>query len=63
MSFQKVRIVQDDDCHWYVIPNELLEEFRKDEMNEELIDSGKFDEKYDKFRTGYLNLVQLYVKI
>jgi len=61
MKFQKVKAVQDDSCHWYVIPAELEEEFNKDvdESDEDL----DFDEKYGEYRTGGdLNLTQLYAQ-
>lgn len=59
---KKVKAIQDDSCHWYIIPNELKDEFYKDLDNEDMIDSGKFDTKYGHYRTGGdLNLVQLYV--
>lgn len=61
---QKVRAVRDDSGHWYVIPNEMYNEFIKDGQDEDMIDSGKFDDKYGKYRTGgNLNLVQLYAEI
>lgn len=52
------------DSHWYIIPNVLYEEFRKDSNNEELIDSGQFDDKWGVYMTGGdLNLVQLYIVV
>jgi len=61
---KKVKAVKDDSGHWYVIPNDLYEEFIKDEQNEDMIDSGKFDEKYGKYMTGGdLNLIQLYAEV
>ena len=60
----KVKAIQDESGHWYVIPNNLLSEFRKDELNESMIDSGKFDDKWGKYMTGGdLNLIQLYAEI
>ena len=60
----KVKILQDDSGHWYIIPNELYDEFCLDEQNEEMIYDGEFDEKWGKYRTGGdLNLVQLYAEI
>jgi len=35
MSKERFRLVQDDDCHWYVIPANRLEEW-----NEFLMDAG-----------------------
>jgi len=61
---EKVKVVKDQSGHWFVIPNELHEEFIKDEQNENMIDSGKFDDKYGKYRTsGDLNLIQLYSEV
>ncbi len=61
---QEVKAIQDNDGHWYVIPNDLLSDFLKDEQDESLIDSGKFDDKYGKYRTGGdLNLIQLYAQL
>ncbi len=62
MELKKVKATQDDSCHWYVIPNELFREFNEDCDNEEMADSGEFDEKYGKYQTGGdLNNIQLYV--
>lgn len=70
MSIQKVKAVTDYDGHWYLIPNDLVEEFFKDldkfegEDFEDYIDSGEFDNKYFHYRTGGdLNLVQLYADV
>lgn len=61
---EKVKVIQDESGHWYVIPNDLLDEFAEDEENESMVDSGKFDEKWDKYRTGGdLNLVQLWAEM
>lgn len=67
MVLQKVKIVTDNDGHWYVLPNELITEFLEDletmSGDEDYIDSGEFDNKYFQYRTGGdLNLVQLYIK-
>lgn len=60
----KVKAVQDDSGHWYVLPNELLKDFYKDEQDEDFVDSGDFDNKYSKYRTGGdLNIIQLYAEI
>jgi hypothetical protein len=62
-NFKKVKAITDDDGHWYIIPNELDSEFYKDLQNEDMIDSGDFDDKYGQYRTGGdLNLIQLYIK-
>jgi len=61
---RKVKAVQDESCHWYVLPNELVDEFYKDEENESFVDSGGFAEKYDEYMTGgCLNIIQLYADI
>lgn len=63
-KLQKVKPVKDDSGHWYVLPNELVKEFYKDEQDEDFVDGGDFDEKYGQYMTGGdLNLVQLYAKI
>lgn len=60
-EFQKVKAITDDSGHWYVIPNDMINEFRKDEQNEDFVDSGRFDDKYGKYQTGGdLNRIQLY---
>ena len=64
MQIEKVKAVQDNDSHWYILPNYLLEEFESDLLNEDLEESGEFGEKYDKYRThGDLNNIQLYAEI
>lgn len=64
MGLKKVKAIQDESGHWYVIPDELIDDFLKDEMNEEMIDSGKFDDKWGNYMTGgNLNLVQLYANV
>jgi len=61
---EKVKVIQDESGHWYVIPNDLLDEFADDEENESMVDSGKFDKKWGKYRTGGdLNLVQLWAEM
>lgn len=63
-SLQKVKCVMDDDGHWYVIPIDLSDSFLKDGQDEEMVDSGEFDNKYGKYRTGGdLNSVQLFAEI
>lgn len=57
-----VAAVQDDSGHWYVMPKELYQTFRKDLNDEHFIDSGKFGETYGQYITGGdLNLTQLYI--
>jgi hypothetical protein len=63
-NIDKVKAVRDYSGHWYIIPNELYQNFLKDLDNEDMVDSGKFSEKYGKYMTdGDLNLVQLYANI
>ena len=61
---EKVYAVQDQDCHWYVIPYELKDDFFKDEENGHVDEYESFNEKYSQYMTGGdLNLVQLYADI
>ncbi len=63
MEFIKVKAIQDDSNHWYIIPNELEDSFFEDLENADMRDSGEFDEKYEEYMTGGdLNLIQLYVE-
>jgi hypothetical protein len=63
-KIQKVKALKDESGHWYIIPNDLVQSFRKDEQDEDFVDSGDFDNKYGKYRTGGdVNLVQLYAII
>lgn len=64
MTLKKVKAIEDESGHWYVVPDELIDDFLKDEMNKDMIDSGKFDDKWGIYMTGGdLNLVQLYADI
>lgn len=64
MPLKRVKAVQDDSCHWYVIPIDMAEEFSKDLENEAMADSGEFDDKYGQYGTGGdLNNIQLYAEI
>lgn len=64
VKLQKVSVVQDESFHWYVIPEKLLPFFHIDEEDYSMIDSGQFDDKWRKYRTGGdLNRVQLYAVI
>lgn len=61
---KKVYAVQDNDCHWYVIPFELKDQFFQDEENGEADEWESFNEKYSQYMTGGdLNNVQLYAEI
>lgn len=56
-----VKCVQDNDGHWYIIPNHMLMAFNRDLENDVMIELGHFDETYGVYRTGGdLNLQQLY---
>lgn len=62
-NLEKVKAVKDESGHWYVLPNYLYCNFRRDEEDEDFVDSGKFDEKYGRYRTGGdLNNIQLYAE-
>lgn len=50
---------QDDDCHWYWIPNEQIEDFKTDLSGiagKDYMESpdafDTFSQKYEKYRTG-----------
>lgn len=61
---QKVKAVKDESGHWYVIPENLFPSFQIDVEDESMIDSGQFDDKWGKYRTGGdLNLVQLWAEL
>ena len=69
-TLQKVKAVQDESGHWYVIPDEMFEEFDRllerscfeDEGAEEA--ENEFCGKFDKYRTGGdLNNVQLFAEL
>jgi hypothetical protein len=63
-KMQKVKAVQDDSCHWYVIPIDAVRQFFQDENNEDIVDSGEFDSRWGKYRTGGdLNNTQLWAEI
>lgn len=63
-ELQKVVATRDEAGHWYVIPKDMREEFNRDSANEEMCDSGEFDSKWGRYRTGGdLNLIQLYAEI
>lgn len=62
MEFIPVQAI-DVDGDWYVIPNELQQQFMEDSEDEELTESGEFSNKYSEYATGgALSLVQLYIK-
>lgn len=63
--------LQDYDCHWYVIPKDMEEEFYRlqekvnsDDYPHRYDDEEEFEETFSKYKTGGdLNLVQLYADI
>ena len=64
MQIEQVKVVSDDNGHWYVIPNSLIDDFEKDLLNEELCKSGEFSEKYELYATGdCINNVQLFAEV
>ncbi len=63
-TLQKVVATRDDSGHWYVIPAEMIDDFRLDEENEDMVDSGEFGNKWGKYMTGGdLNNIQLWAEI
>lgn len=61
--FIPVKAVSDDSGHWYIIPLSFVKDFHQDLSNDDMVDSGGFDDKYRQYRTGGdLNLTQLYIK-
>lgn len=62
-NLKKVVALQDDSCHWYVIPMEMLGEFRYLEEGGEDTEE-EFIEKFSQYMTGGdLNIIQLYAEI
>lgn len=68
MNVIPVKAMQDESCHWYVIPNEMSVKFseltdkmiKEDYESQETID--EFDNLFGAFRTGGdLNNIQLYM--
>ena len=64
-----VKILQDDSCHWYIIPVEEADRFEI--MLEKIINSDgedqntidDFEAEFGGYRTGGdVNLTQLYIK-
>ena len=59
-----VKAVKDDSGHWYIIPNDLYDRFIRDCEDQNMIDTGEFDDAYGQYRTGGdLNLVQLFAEL
>lgn len=60
MAYRRVKALQDDEGHWYKIPNRMEDKFNQDL---EVLEPEEFAELYEDFRThDDLNNVQLYVK-
>lgn len=52
------------DGDWYIIPNEMYNQFNEDCEDEDLAESGEFDNKWGGYRTGGdLNLIQLWAEV
>ena len=65
-TFIKVKITQDEEGHWYIIPNNLLAEFHSlldmSRNNEEGAEE-MFIDTFEIYRTGGdINNIQLYIK-
>jgi hypothetical protein len=59
----KVKALTDESGHWYLIPNELADEFHNDLNSIEEDTAHIFDYKWGKYMTGGdLNLIQLYTE-
>lgn len=70
-DLKRVYVTQDDDCHWYVIPYDLKDEFNNrlgaisklafldgEELTEE------FEKRFGQYATGGdINLIELYARI
>jgi hypothetical protein len=44
--------VQDQDCHWYYIPESMKKDFYKEEAEGEDDEWVKFNDKWSEYRTG-----------
>ncbi len=70
MGLKKVKVVQDESSHWYVIPVELYQNF-KSLVEKSVYDNDigydaqeEFEEKFEKYRTnGDVNKVQLWAEV
>ena len=59
----KVKALTDESGHWYLIPNELADEFNNDLNASEEDTAHIFDHKWGKYMVnGDLNNVQLYIE-
>ena len=63
-KLEEVQVLIDNSNHWYIIPNDLVDEFLEDNKNEDLTYNGEFGRKWEQYMTGGdLNLVQLYADL
>jgi len=62
----QVKALQDDACHWYLVPNDECAEFSRliNEIYAENTDAEiEFDEKFGRYRVGGdLNNTQLFIQ-
>lgn len=49
----RFKFKQDQDCHWYLIPEELSSLFTQLEENGEADCFAEFDNKFDKYRCDH----------
>ena len=64
MTLEKVNVVRDEDGHWFIIPSEKEDEFYEDLEDYGFIDTGGFDIKWSRYKTGGdINLVQLWAEL
>lgn len=60
----RVKIANDGDGHWYVLPEYLYKDFNIDLEDTEMLDSGEFSAKYGKYATGGdINIVELFANV
>ena len=64
MKLQKVNAVQDSDCHWYIIPEDMLPKFQQLNSSSDPEAEYEFIDLFDQYRTGGdVNNIQLYAEI
>lgn len=68
MKSVKATAIQDSFNVWFVIPDNMVDEFRKHRSDHEFVRSGEFGKKYHKYMLGWTNHehndhVQLYIEI
>lgn len=68
-TIQKVKAISDDDGHWYVVPDDLANEFRMLLRRiyadvDDYVLQNDFNAKFGRYRTGGdLNNIQLYAEL